>query len=147
MASHSRLIRSAAEGESGSVELRWSLFGRTIGIALSCSFSWTLRSLFRLRGGRRPRSRKAASRLSLLNAFGPEGRGDRRGTTDDEVYMRGLNFVVSLRIIVRGLDHGLCRAPCLVMGVMRNWNKGGMRGEAYLLLIGVSETVDELDGG
>ena len=124
MASHSLLIRSAAEGESSSVELRWSSFGRTIGIALSCSFSWVLKSLFRLRGGRRPRSRKAASRFSLVNAFGPEGRGDRRGTTGDEVNVRGLNFVVSLRIIVRGLDHELCRDFCLMMGVMRMRNNG-----------------------
>jgi hypothetical protein len=114
-------MRSAAEGESASVELGLSSsFGRTTGIALSSSFSWALRSLFRLRGGRRPRSRKAASRFSLLNAFGPEGRGDRRGMTCDEVYVRGFNFVVSLRIIVRDLDHGSRRAFCLEMGVMRN---------------------------
>ena len=105
-------MRSAAEGESASVELRWSWsFGRTIGIALSSSFSWVLKSLFCL-GGRRPRSRKAASRFSFVNAFGPDGRGERRGTPWVEVYVRGLNFVVSLRIIVRGLDHG-SRGFCL----------------------------------
>ena len=126
MASHSLLIRSAAEGESASVELRWSSFGRTIGIALSRSFSWALKSLFRLRGGRRPRSRKAASRFSLLNAFGLAGRADGRGSTGDEVCIRGLNFVVSLRIMMRGLDHGWCGAPCLMKDVMRIRNKGGM---------------------
>lgn len=99
------------------MELRWSSsFGRTIGIALSCSFSWALKSLFGLRGGRRPRSRRAASRFSLVNAFGPEGRGERRGTKGDEVDVRGLNFVVSLLIIVRGLDH---RSFCLMMGAIR----------------------------
>lgn len=88
------------------MELRWSSsFERTIGIAVSCSFSWALKSL----GGRRPRSRKAASRFSLVNAFGPEGR------LGDEMYVRGLNFVVSLQKIVRGLDH----RTCLMMGVMR----------------------------
>lgn len=114
LASHSRLMRSAAEGLSSSEELDWSSFGRIIGIALSCSFSWALKSL----GGRRPRSRKAASRHSLVNAFGPAGV---RGTVGDEVCIRGVNFVVSLRMMVRGLAHEWCSVACLMVGgKMRN---------------------------
>lgn len=112
-------MRSAAERVLTSVGLCGSPVGRTIGITLSCSFSWALKSLFGSRGGRRPRSRKAASRFSLLNAFGPDGMVDRRAPKGDEVGKRGLNFVVSIRIIVRGFDHGWCGVACLIMGELR----------------------------
>lgn len=118
LASHCFLMRSAAERVSASVGICGSSVGMIIGIALSCSFSWALKSLFGMRGGRRPRSRKAASRLSLLNALGQEGMVGRRETTGDETGKRALNFLVSIRITFRDLDRGSCKAACFKLALL-----------------------------
>ncbi|KAF8181264.1 hypothetical protein BJ912DRAFT_979890, partial [Pholiota molesta] len=113
LASHSLLIRSAADTASSSPS---GLCARplTMGMCLSCSISWVLRSRAGS-GGSRPRSRSAAVRASAEKAFGGEvGRaGPRRGWAVEGLE-RGVNLVVSMRMMVRDLE--LARMGCCAGG-------------------------------
>ena len=111
---HSFLMRSAAEGFASSGCFSGSSKDETTGMNWSCSISCVLRSLLGS-GGRRPRSRKAASRWSFRKTFETAGGGGiiwREGEVEVE---RGLNFVVSMRIMVRDLERGRWSVACLVM--------------------------------
>ncbi|KAF8968075.1 hypothetical protein BDZ97DRAFT_1800712 [Flammula alnicola] len=126
LASHSFLIRSAAEGRWVAlvVEFRdgssdgsgFSSEGCTMGMRRSCSCSCALRSLWGS-GGRRPRSRRAASRCSLEYALATVG--IRTGACDMGVDAeRGVNLVEIMRMMVRVLERGRCSVACLEESTM-----------------------------
>lgn len=100
LASHCCLIRSAAVSHVPSSAS--SDVGVTTGIRWSCSISCALRSLLGLRGGSRPRSRRAASRLSLLKADAMAGGGAGGERARSLVVIRRMRP----RLFERGRDSG-----------------------------------------